>query len=257
MNNKKWLFIGTDARLQICKELMIQDGNECQLVKTDIYTEQLKQTLLTFKPNHIVFSISQMKDSIPVEAFQQDARLYTGLASHEWLTPLTAAGLLVQSYLKEETYLWKNAHITAEAFVKEFYKETNETIFGQNFYVAGFGRVGKMTASLIRGMGGDVTIIASEKKELAEAKMCGFHIQELKEQCSFGDFYIVNTIPAKWLQLNDIEPLFIFDLASSPGCLTDAENLEYYRLLPGLPGKHFPVSAAKALKSALCRMNRK
>lgn len=255
MNNSKWLFIGTDARLAICENLMRKEGKDCRIVQTDVYSETLQEVLMEFEPQHIVFSVSQMKDSIPVNLFREDAKLYTGLASSEWLAPLKAAGLFIQSYLQEETYLWENAQITAEAFIKEFYEETSENIFGQRFYVAGFGRVGKMVATLLQRMGGDVTILANVEKELAEAKMSGLNIQQLHEQRSLEKSYLINTIPAEWLEIDETNPLFIFDLASLPGCLTEAENVEYYKLLPGLPGKHFPVNAAKALKGAICRMN--
>lgn len=256
MINQKWLLIGQDTRLEILQKLMLREGRDCVLIETDVYTERLKEVLLTFQPSHIVFSVLQLKNDIPVNLFRQDVKLFVGLASNEWLAPLKEAGLDVQSYLTEETFLWENARITAEAFVKEFYQEAAETITGQNFLVAGFGRVGKMTADLLYGMGGAVTIMTDVPKELAEAKMRHFPVHPLNAELSFESFYIINTIPTKWLKIDSEPPHFIFDLASSPGCLAEEENLEYYKLLPGLPGKHFPVSAAKALKAALGRMNR-
>lgn len=256
MIENKWLFIGTDTRIEICERLMRQEGENCRFVKTDVYSKGLEKVLMEFEPNHIIFPVLQMKDLIPTTVLQRKAKLYTGIASDEWLTPFKEAGLSVQSYLKEELYIWENARITAEAFLKEFYEETNEIVYGKKFYVAGFGRVGKMTAQLIRGMGGCVTIIARAKKELAEAKLCGFRIHAMNESLPVNAFYLVNTIPANWLKIEENAPVFIFDLASFPGCLAEVGDFEYYRLLPGLPGKHFPMAAAKTLKTALHRMNR-
>jgi dipicolinate synthase subunit A len=64
----------------------------------------------------------------------------------------------------------------------------------------------------------------------------------------------VNSIPSQWLTVEKELEFPIFDLASSPGCLKNPLSSEYYTILLGLPGKHFPVDAATALADALERM---
>ena len=68
---------------------------------------------------------------------------------------------------------------------------------------------------------------------------------------------LINTIPAKWLAATENPSLHIYDLASAPGCLKAQLSSEYYTVLLGLPGKHFPVDAAVALADALERMYRR
>ena len=122
MIKDQWLFIGTDKRLELCEKLMREEGRNCRYVKTDLYSLELENVLKAFQPTHIVFPILQMKDMMPSTFLQADVKLYTGIASKEWLAPLEEKGLAIQSYLKEELYVWENAEITAEAFLKEFYK---------------------------------------------------------------------------------------------------------------------------------------
>lgn len=257
MTDEKWLFIGTDARFEACQFMMQEAGKICRLVKTDVYSNELKNTLVEFQADYIVFPILQMKDSIPVEMLQHQPKLYTGVTTSEWLAPFEKVGLVSRSYLKEELFVWENARMTAEAFVKEFYDETNGVISGTSFYVAGFGRVGKMVAQTLQKIGGQVTVVARATDQLAEAKMLGFNIHPLDEPLDLAACFLVNTIPVKWLEIGQSSPRFIFDLASAPGCLVDQQSYEYYKLLPGLPGKHFPIDAASALKDALNRMNQR
>lgn len=254
MSKERWLFIGTDERIAICQTLMLNEGEDCRLVKEDGYSATLEKVLLDYAPDHIVFPVLQMKDAIPASLFKSEARLYIGIASPKWLAPFQQAALVTVSYLDEALYVWENARITAEALLKEFYEETKKTIYGTSFYVAGYGRVGKMVAQMLAGMGGDVTIIASEENEIAEAKLHSYEVRALTEALPNDDYYLINTIPARWLSEDKTNPLFIFDVASSPGCLTEAGAFEYYKLLPGLPGKHFPIASAYALKAVLNRI---
>lgn len=257
MTEKKWLFIGTDARLAACKLMMEAEGKVCRIVQIDDYSAELKSVLVEYRPDYIVFPILQMKSEIPVELLKHQPKLYTGVTTSEWLAPFENVGLVSESYLKEELFIWENAGLTAEAFIKEYYAHTNAIINGTAFYVAGFGRVGKMVAQMLRSLGGQVTVVARASEQLAEAKMLGFQVHPLGEPLDLTEIYLVNTIPVKWLEVGKARPRFIFDLASAPGCLVDQQNVEYYKLLPGLPGKHFPVDAARALKDVLNRMTQK
>ncbi len=255
MNSEKWLFIGTDLRLSVCKEHMSNEGKTCKIVQTDTVTEELESVLLRFQPDHIVFSIGEIKGVVPVHLLANQPKLYVGNVSKEWLMPFQDAGLVIQHYLQEELFVWENAHITAEAFLREFYEKTHRIVRNTSFHIAGFGRVGKMTAQLVQAMGGKVTILARTEEQLAEAKMLGYKSCSIDSPLEITNCYVVNTIPAKWLKIEKTKPLFVFDLASAPGCLVDSENHEYYKLLPRLPGKHFPIDAALVLKEALDRMN--
>ena len=50
--------------------------------------------------------------------------------------------------LQDELFIWENARLTAEAFIHVYYNEMGRTIAEKQFYVAGYGRVGKMVADV-------------------------------------------------------------------------------------------------------------
>ena len=252
----KWLFIGTDKRMSLCSKIMSERGYTCRAVKMDTYTEELKQVLIDFSPDNIVFPIHQIKGTIPLELINEGTQLYTGAASDAWITPFEQAEILVHRYLHEEQFIWENARLTAEALVSVYYTRTGRTISGKSFYVAGYGRVGKMVADVLASLGGQVSVIARSDGQLAEAAARGFKIGELKNMFEV-DSCLINTIPSQWLSIKSDTNLLIFDLASLPGCLTGATMPEYYTLLPGLPGKYFPLDAATALAGALERIYRR
>lgn len=257
MNEHKWLFIGTDKRLPICSEMMAERGYTSLAIETNSFTPALQEALIDFKPNHIVFPILEMTGTIPIELLNEATKLYTGIVSEAWLRPFQKAHLMTHSYLQEEQFIWKNAQLTAEAFISVYYSRMGRTVSNKRFYVAGYGRVGKVVADVLASLGGEITILARSDAQLGEAQSRGFSTKRLTSDCNLTNGCLINTIPAKWLSLTPTSELFIFDLASAPGCLTVGHTPEYYTLLPGLPGTYFPVDAAAALADALERIHRR
>ncbi|MBE1553411.1 dipicolinate synthase [Sporosarcina limicola] len=255
MKEDKWLFIGTDNRLAICSEILTERGCSSHHIGTNYESEQLEKDIEEFAPHQIVFPILQMKGTPSPALLDKETRLFTGVASEEWLKPFKDVGLSIQSYLQEEQFIWQNARLTAEAFVHEYYARTKRSIAGSQFLVAGFGRVGKITADVLASLGGDVTILARSDVQIGEASVLGYKIERLTADFDLTEGNLINTIPAKWLSVTEQAGLHVFDLASAPGCLRAPLSSEYYTVLLGLPGKHFPVDAATALADALGRMS--
>lgn len=257
MTEEKWLFIGTDKRLAVCSEMMSDRGLATAHIATDSYSEQLATCLLEETPKHIVFPIRQMKGTIPPDLLHKEAKLYTGVASEEWLAPFKEAGLTIHCYLKDEPYIWQNARLTAEAFIHEYYAHAGRSIAENHFYIAGFGKVGKTAAHALASLGANVTIVARSDDQLGEASVLGYRTERLTDDWTLEEGNLVNTIPARWLTVPETSHLRIFDLASAPGCLREVPIPEYYTVLLGLPGKHFPMDAAAVLAEALERMHRR
>ena len=257
MNDKRWLFIGTDKRLSACSRLMAERGHTCHHAETNAYTKRLGEVITDFSPNHIVFPILQMERTLPSELLRNGTRLYTGVASEDWLRSYKEHDFRIESYLQEEQFIWQNARLTAEAFIAEFYSLRKQSVAEKKFYVAGFGKVGKMVAHVLSALGAEVTIIARSAKQLAEAGALRYSTRLLTSDIVLQESCLVNTIPAQWLSAVGNEKFHIFDLASAPGCLKVARADEYYTILPGLPGIHFPMDAAAALADVLDRMYRR
>ena len=257
MNDEKWLFIGTDKRLSVCCTLMEKKGYVSRYINTNTYTDELEAVLVEFEPDHLVFPILEMNGSIPLRLLGENTKLYTGVVSEKWKNRYKDAHLSIASYLQDEVFIWENARLTAEALINVFYNELSQTIYGKQFYVAGYGRVGKMVADSLLALGAKVTVIARSDAQLGEAKMRGYTIEQFSSLLKMSEGYLINTVPAQWFTKQIDNPIFIFDLASAPGCLREPSTFEYYRLLPGLPGKYFPVDAAISLSGALERIHRR
>ncbi|WP_432359255.1 hypothetical protein [Sporosarcina sp. UB5] len=251
----KWLFIGTDRRLLECSRIMGELGYDVVHYDGNNYCEQLSEVVDAVSPTHIVFPILQMEGTIPVDKLNETTILYPGVASKEWLSPFIDAGLSIRPYLKEVEFVWENAVLTAEGFLIEYYDSAKRRISGEHFYIAGFGKVGKMTAAALSSLGASITIVARSPEQLGEAAAIGYETMQLPTNPVELQGILVNTIPAKWLEVGTDSTLRIYDLASAPGCLRDNAPDEYYTIHLGLPGKHFPVDAAKALSEALLRLN--
>jgi dipicolinate synthase subunit A len=257
LKNNKWLFIGTDKRLSACSEIMSERGFDCMHIGVNSCTDKVEDALADFRPNHIVFPILEMEGKIPVNRLKEGTCLYTGIASEEWLSPYKTEKFRIHNYLQDELFIWRNARLTAEAFVLEYYSRMENPLTERRFYVAGFGRVGKMVAHVLTSLGANVTILARADTQLGEAAALGHQFELLTDNFELKEGCLVNTIPAQWLSAPKDIKLPIFDLASAPGCLKDSSAPEYYTILPGLPGKHFPIDAATALADVLERMYRK
>lgn len=236
---------------------MAERGFDCSHIGVNSYTEKLENKITDFAPGHIVFPILQMEGSLPVNLLKDGTRLYTGVASDEWLTPFKEGKFIIHQYLQDELFIWQNARLTAEAFVMEYYSRMENPFTGRRFYVAGFGRVGKMIVHVLSSLGAFVTVLARSDTQLGEAAALGHNFEQLTDKFELKDGCLVNTIPAQWLTVQADTKLPIFDLASAPGCLTASIMPEYYTILPGLPGKHFPIDAATALADVLERMYRR
>lgn len=256
MNKGKWLFIGTDKRLAVCSEMLSGRGFTTTHIATDSYSEQLKTHIIEESPEHIVFPVRQLTGTIPPELLHKETKLYTGVATEDWLAPFKEAGITIHSYLNDEPYIWQNARLTAEAFIREYYAYAGHSIAEKHFHVAGFGKVGKTAAHALKALGAVVTIVARSESQLGEAAVLGYRTERLTDDWELKEGNLVNSIPAKWLAVPQNSRLHIFDLASAPGCLREVPIPEYYTVLLGLPGKHFPVDAAAVLAEVLERMHR-
>lgn len=250
----KWLFIGKDARMGLCSKIFNDRGIYSEHITSEEGGLLLEQHIAAFKPTHIVFPILQMEGLIPTNLLDENTRLYCGVSTEQWREHYSQAGFHVECYLNEERFIWRNAVLTAEAFIHEYFARTKRSISGTTFYVAGFGKVGKTVASALRALGAHVTVVARSDAQLGEAESLGYATERLVQNFKAEHGCLVNSIPSQWLTVEKELKYPVFDLASSPGCLKIPLSSEYYTILLGLPGKHFPVDAATALADALERM---
>ncbi len=168
-------------------------------------------------------------------------------------------GLQVIDYLAREELAVANAIPTAEGAIQIAMEQLPVTICGAEVLVLGFGRIGKLLAHRLLGLGAQVTVAARKHKDRVWAESLGcktLHPGKLAGQ--LGGFQAVfNTVPTLLLdgrllaQLR--EDCLCIDLASQDGLDYDAADQLHIRAMRarGLPGKVAPITAAMAIRDTI------
>lgn len=153
-----------------------------------------------------------------------------------------------------------NTISTAEGAIQIAMEETIRTIHGSNVLVLGFGRIGKILANMLKGIGANVSCEARKNVDLAWIKAYGYEpvrLKELNEKLSEFDI-IINTIPAPIIGEKELKFLdqdcLIIDLASNPGGVdklaAKKAGIKTIWAL-SLPGKVAPLTSAEFIKDTV------
>ena len=174
---------------------------------------------------------------------------------------ITAAehGLTLTDYLAREELAVRNGVPTAEGAIAAAMAATEVTLCGTPCLVVGFGRIGKLLAHRLRGLGAEVAVSARRLDDLAWIDAFGYrglHTNRLAG--TLGDFRVVfNTVPHTVLSGELLRELpqdcVLIELASQPGfdrAAAEALGLKCISAL-GLPGKAAPETAAHAIWTTL------
>ena len=162
--------------------------------------------------------------------------------------------------LDREELVVLNTISTAEGAIQIVMEETTRTIHGSNILVLGFGRVGKILANMLKGIGANVYCEARKNVDLAWIKAYGYEPVRLNEiNDSLNKFnIIINTIPAMVLDEEKIkllnEDCLVVDLASNPGGVdrTSAKKHGIKTIWAlSLPGKVAPLTSAEFIKDTI------
>ena len=173
---------------------------------------------------------------------------------------LDAKGIQFTDLLKREEFSVLNTIATAEGTIQIAMEETQRTLHGSNVLVMGFGRIGKVLAKMLDGIGAKVYCEARKNEDISWIKAYGYnpiHLNDLNENLSKFDI-IINTIP---FQILDEERLslvkkesIIIDLASNPGGVdrraAREKNLKVIWAL-SLPAKVAPLTSAEFIKETI------
>lgn len=131
--------------------------------------------------------------------------------------------VMLVDYLCREELAMLNAIPTAEGAIQIAMEETPFTIHSSKCLVIGNGRIGKILAKMLHGIGADVTVSARKKGDLAYAFAMGYDTVHINELCrKIGEFDIIfNTAPSLILDFDLLsrmkQNVLIIDLASKPG----------------------------------------
>ena len=162
--------------------------------------------------------------------------------------------------LKREEFSVLNTIATAEGTMQIAMEETQRTVHGSNVLVMGFGRIGKVLAKMLDGIGAKVYCEARKDEDISWIKAYGYnpvHLNDLNENLNQFDI-IINTIPFQILDEERLELVrkeaIIIDLASNPGGVdrkaAREKELKVIWAL-SLPAKVAPLTSAEFIKETL------
>lgn len=183
-----------------------------------------------------------------------------GKMSEDFCKKAMQKGCGIYDYYLSERLSVLNAIPTAEGAVAIAINETAKTIFGSKCVIAGYGRIGKILARLLKKMGADVTVLARSEQALTWAEADGCHALPFycaKRHLNNKDI-IFNTVPAKWMDKTIIDSTktdsVIIDLASAPGGV----DFEYAKAVSkkvifalSLPGKVAPETSGNIIADCI------
>ena len=162
--------------------------------------------------------------------------------------------------IKREEFSVLNAIATAEGTIQIAMEETQRTVHGSKVLVMGFGRIGKVLAKMLDGIGAKVSCEARKDEDLAWIKAYGFEpidLPDLNNKLNEFDI-IINTIPFQILNNERLDMLkkdvVLIDLASNPGGVDrKAAKEKGIKLIwaLSLPGKVAPLTSADFIKEVL------
>lgn len=125
-------------------------------------------------------------------------------------------------YMKYESYVLKNAFLTAEGAVTLIEENTHYSLFRANVLIIGYGRIGKALHNILKGYGAFITVCSRSSESEAESVFNGAKHIDFDELKSENDAdIIINTVPHMVLTKPELSAVrrdaLILDLASFPG----------------------------------------
>jgi dipicolinate synthase subunit A len=162
--------------------------------------------------------------------------------------------------LEREEMAVLNSIPTAEGAIQIAMEELPVTLNGSKILILGYGRLGKVLAKMLSGIGAEVWVEARKYSDLAWLKAYGInsiYINDLEKYLCEMDV-VYNTIPHRILDSSRLEKLnrecLVIDLASKPGGVdfdrAKALGIKVIWAL-SLPGKVAPVTAANYMKQTI------
>ena len=126
-----------------------------------------------------------------------EQRLYAGGVKTADREAAAEFGLTLTDYLSREELAVRNGVPTAEGAIEAAMAATDVTLCGTPCLVIGFGRIGKLLAHRLRGLGAEVTVSARRLDDLAWIDAFGYRgLRTNRLAGRLGSFRVVfNTVP--------------------------------------------------------------
>lgn len=281
MNNMKYTVIGGDLRNVKLAEAITSDGNQVNLFgfrdagfetilkEIDDLDGAIDDSQIVIGPlpctnDNETLNTPFHKEKILInEVFKKmkKSQLFiAGRISDKIAQLAKAYNVYTIDILEREEMAVLNSIPTAEGAIQIAMEELPITLNGSKILILGYGRLGKVLARMLSGIGADVYVEARKYSDIAWLKVYGInpiYINELDKYLSNMDV-IFNTIPTRILNSNMLKIIekncLVIDLASKPGGV-DFERAKMLGIKViwalSLPGKVAPVTAANYMKHTI------
>lgn len=216
--------------------------------------------------DHITPETTHLLMDVP--SFREDGRLKSGGDLSDLLAHLPNGITLIggnlpadlfpgypkMDLLKDETYQYENAALTAECALRIVGEKVSFSLRNAPVLVIGWGRIGKHLARLLSAYGAEVSVLSRTPAHLAEAASFGISgISREQLMGKAGNYRIFfNTSPGVMISKEIAEKFdncLKIDLASRPGI--EADDVIPAR---GLPGIHVPESSGALIAKTILRI---
>lgn len=249
MKVNKFLLLGNDPKIQECKNRLISEGFIADVTSG----KEILSVLQDY--DCIILPLPTISNGYISGTVITIDEILTNRRSDQYVLcgniDLSAYSNCC-SYYNDESFLIKNSQLTAQGVLKLILDTVEKSVYGLNAAVIGYGRCGKITASLLKGVGMNVTVFSRRKATITQAHFDGYISEDLNKLNQDINKYdvIVNTVPSNIITEDGVKKLssnnIYIEVASKPYGFnineTDVHNFKYI-LGESLPGRFLPRSA--------------
>ena len=238
--------------------------NRCCCVSAAIEMAEIVILPLPYTTNGVSINAPFCDEELTPESMiatvQKGKRLFVGKVDERIKTLCDAHEIKCVDYFDREELAVRNSIPTAEGAIAVAMKETPFTLHGSNCLCLGFGRIGKVLAKMLHGIGANVSVAARKSSDISWISAYGYtplNIGKLDGEIGKYDV-IFNTVPHQVLDFNLLSKLkkdvLVIDLASKPGgvAFDTARQLGIkvnWEL--SLPGRVAPATAGKIISDTI------
>lgn len=272
MKNKKTiLFCGTDCRISAAARCFNNDGYLCSFqssftgnsrkIDNSADADMLILPIPSFKADYCVNTDIMLPAEQMFSGLNPGTRVFGAMIPDFIYKLAREYNISLYDYASRDDFAIMNAIPTAEAAIMIASELSEKTIFGSNYTVVGYGRIGKALSSRLSVLGGNVTVATRSVSSRVTADCDGY------KTVALPDYFITpvvcdtlfNTVPCRIIGEDAVkhsDARFI-DLASLPGGFSkEAENILGDKLIRALalPGKYSPQSAGEIIYKTIKNM---
>ncbi len=217
---------------------------------------------LTTSDGYLSTPFSEKKTHIDevIEKAPRNSLLIAGKIPEGVESRFAQKGVKCIDILEREELAVLNAVPTAEGTVCILIEELPITLMDSRILIVGYGRIGKILAKMLQGLGSEVWVAARKYSDIAWIEAQGLKpvpISQLARYVSDMDA-IVNTVPALVITKEILEKTrsgcFLLDLATAPGGIDfkAAEESGFkVKWSLGIPGKVAPLTAGDIIRRTI------